>query len=55
MNGGYGNRSKKGKANAKRERLIFSPHCIHGPVGLFDSLDADAEPGLFTQAEGDEA
>lgn len=26
--GGYGNRSAKGKANAKRERLWFSPHCI---------------------------
>jgi hypothetical protein len=38
--GGYGNRSKKGKANAKRERLIFSPHCV--PVAqknLFDGLE----------------
>ena len=26
--GGYGNRSAKGKANAKKERLWFSPHCI---------------------------
>jgi hypothetical protein len=25
--GGYGNRSSKGKANAKRERLWVSPHC----------------------------
>jgi hypothetical protein len=26
--GGYGNRSDKGKANARRERIYFSPHCI---------------------------
>lgn len=25
--GGYGNRSAKGKANAKKERMWFSPHC----------------------------
>jgi hypothetical protein len=25
--GGYGNRSARGKANAKKERLWFSPHC----------------------------
>jgi hypothetical protein len=25
--GGYGNRTRKGKANAKRERLWLSPHC----------------------------
>jgi hypothetical protein len=25
--GGYGNRTKKGKANARRERLWLSPHC----------------------------
>jgi hypothetical protein len=33
--GGYGNRSAKGKANAKRERLWFSPHCIFERL-LFD-------------------
>jgi hypothetical protein len=27
--GGYGNRSAKGKENAARERLWFSPHCIN--------------------------
>jgi hypothetical protein len=47
--GGYGNRSAKGKKNAKRERLIFSPHCLRGPASLFDSLDA--LPGLFQQGE----
>jgi hypothetical protein len=26
--GGYGNRSAKGKGNAARERLYFSPHCL---------------------------
>jgi hypothetical protein len=25
---GYGNRTAKGKENAARERLWFSPHCI---------------------------
>jgi hypothetical protein len=43
--GGYGNRSKKGKANAKRECLWCSPHCLRGPASLFDRLDA--ESGLF--------
>jgi hypothetical protein len=38
--GGYGNRSAVGKANAKRERLIFSPHCLKSG-GLFDSLTED--------------
>jgi hypothetical protein len=47
--GGYGNRSKKGKANAKRERLWCSPHCLRGPASLFDRLDT--EPGLFQQGE----
>jgi DNA adenine methylase len=26
--GGYGNRSEKGRANAAKERLWFSPHCV---------------------------
>ena len=26
--GGYGNRSAKGQANARKERLWFSPHCL---------------------------
>lgn len=26
--GGYGNRSVKGKQNAERERIYFSPHCV---------------------------
>lgn len=34
--GGYGNRSKRGKQNARRERLWFSPHCVFGR-GLFDA------------------
>jgi hypothetical protein len=42
--GGYGNRSKKGKANAKRERLWCSPHCLRGPASLFDQLDAGPDP-----------
>jgi hypothetical protein len=32
--GGYGNRSEVGKANAKRERLWCSPHCVR-EVDLF--------------------
>lgn len=36
--GGYGNRSSKGKANAKKERLWVSPHC-------------QAEPSLFAAME----
>jgi len=32
--GGYGNRSAKGKENAKKERLWFSPHCAR-EKGLF--------------------
>jgi hypothetical protein len=47
--GGYGNRSKKGKANAKRERLWCSPHCLRGPASLFDQLDAESD--LFQQGE----
>lgn len=35
--GGYGNRSAKGKANAAKERLWFSPHC----------LPPDPHPTLF--------
>jgi DNA adenine methylase len=34
--GGYGNRSKRGKQNARRERLWFSPHCVFAR-GLFDA------------------
>ncbi len=31
--GGYGNRSARGKANRKKERLWFSPHCqCNGPL-----------------------
>lgn len=33
--GGYGNRSQKGKDNAKKERLWYSPHCLTQPT-LFD-------------------
>jgi hypothetical protein len=36
--GGYGNRSKKGRANAKRERLYFSPGCVKPDLGLFAGL-----------------
>lgn len=35
--GGYGNRSTKGKENAKKERIWFSPGCLTEP-GLFDSV-----------------
>lgn len=38
-NGGYGNRTEKGKENAKRERLYISPHCV-GQRGLFDGVAA---------------
>lgn len=34
-NGGYGNRSDKGKENARKERLWVSPHCIQHKVGFF--------------------
>lgn len=37
--GGYGNRSDEGKANAARERIWFSPHCLtpgSSPGPLFD-------------------
>lgn len=37
--GGYGNRSTKGKENAAKERLWFSPHC-RNQRGLFDALEA---------------
>ena len=33
--GGYGNRSAKGKANAKKERLWISPHCVKTSMPLF--------------------
>jgi hypothetical protein len=35
--GGYGNRSAKGKANAKKERIFFSPGCVT-ESGLFDEV-----------------
>jgi hypothetical protein len=34
--GGYGNRTDKGKANAKRERLWFSPFCVKTDMPLFE-------------------
>jgi hypothetical protein len=56
--GGYGNQSKgkKGKtANAKRERIWFSPHCL-GPArpGLFDGL-TDSLPARAEEDEPAEA
>jgi DNA adenine methylase len=33
--GGYGNRSSKGKENAKKERLWYSPHCVREEANLF--------------------
>jgi len=39
--GGYGNRSAKGKANAARERIWFSPHCLK--PGQADGLFAGME------------
>ena len=41
--GGYGNRSEKGQANAGRERLWFSPHCIDPAVADFP-LFANLQP-----------
>jgi hypothetical protein len=40
--GGYGNRSEKGRANARRERLWVSPHCIKpgDDLPLFRKEDA---------------
>lgn len=35
--GGYGNRSEQGKANAAKERIWFSPHCLQEAT-LFDAL-----------------
>jgi hypothetical protein len=36
--GGYGNRTAKGKANSRRERIWFSPHCLKAlEPGLFDT------------------
>lgn len=32
--GGYGNRSEVGKANATKERLWFSPGCIQPDAGV---------------------
>jgi DNA adenine methylase len=40
--GGYGARTTRGKENAGRERIWFSPHC----------LDPEMTPGLFDAAEG---
>jgi hypothetical protein len=40
-NGGYANQRRKGKGkaeNAKRERVWYSPHCLHPGLGLFDGL-----------------
>jgi hypothetical protein len=37
--GGYGNRSAQGKANAKRERVWFSPHCCR-EMDLFGGDEA---------------
>jgi hypothetical protein len=36
--GGYGNRSERGKENAAKERLWFSPHCVGREESLFDVL-----------------
>ena len=40
--GGYGNRTEKGRANRKRERLWFSPHCLNART-LFDYQPVDPE------------
>jgi hypothetical protein len=45
--GGYGNRSEKGKANAGRERLWFSPHCKREKM-LFDAIP-EHQAGLFAE------
>jgi hypothetical protein len=40
--GGYGNRTEKGKANARKERIWFSPACVREPT-LFDHLDVESD------------
>lgn len=45
--GGYGNRSAKGKANAKKERLWLSPHCVSDGEPLFNATPASAAAELF--------
>jgi hypothetical protein len=40
--GGYGNRTERGKRNARRERLWFSPHCVYSR-GLFDPVPLSDE------------
>jgi hypothetical protein len=40
--GGYGNRSAKGKANADRERIWFSPHTVKDDTPKMADLFADA-------------
>lgn len=39
--GGYGARTEKGKRNAKRERVWFSPHCLDVP-DLFSNVEVSA-------------
>jgi hypothetical protein len=38
--GGYGNRSEKGKANAKKERLWYSPGCQNPEPSLIDFAES---------------
>jgi len=40
-NGGFGNQDKNtnGAANAHRERVWFSPHCLRPSQGLFHSIE----------------
>jgi DNA adenine methylase len=41
--GGYGNRTEEGKANARRERIWFSPSCVFERT-LFDCLESPESP-----------
>jgi len=43
--GGYGSQGDgSGRANAGRERIWFSPHCLRPSDGLFDFLDLEDTP-----------
>ena len=43
-NGGYGNQGDgRGRENAKREIILFSPHCLSGRAEIADDLFAEME------------
>ena len=43
--GGYGNQADagRGRENAKREIILFSPHCLSGKAEITDDLFAEME------------